>query len=66
MLAYESRLKYILDEEAKLKDVKYMAEQKERKAEKDEMVRNLLAKKMDFISGVTRLSVERIKELAPM
>lgn len=80
MLAYESRLKYILDEEAKLEDVKYLAEKKGReegrkegkekgKQEgKEETARNLLAEKMDvdFIAKVTGLTVERIKEIGSM
>lgn len=65
-LAYESRLKYILDEEAKLEDVKYMAEKKGKQEEKEEIARNLLAEKMDvdFIAKVTGLTVEQIKEIA--
>lgn len=70
VLAYESRLKYILDEEAKLEDVKYMAEKKgkeEGQREKtEEVAQNLLAKKMnvEFIAEITGLTVERIKEIA--
>lgn len=80
VLAYESRLKYILDEEAKLEDVKYMAEKKGReegmkegreegqREKTEEVVRNLIAEKvdMDFIAKVTGLTVERIKEIASM
>ncbi|TQR05802.1 hypothetical protein FG383_19400 [Psychrobacillus soli] len=76
VLAYESRLKYILDEEAKLEDVKYMAEKKGReegieegqREKTEEMVRNLLSKKMnvDFIAEVTGLTVQQIKEIASM
>lgn len=80
VLAYESRLKYILDEEAKLEDVKYMAEKKGREEgreegrekgileEKEETVRKLLAKKMDvdFIAEVTGLTVERINEITSL
>jgi len=77
VIAYQSRLKYILDEEAKLDDVKHMAEQKgmqkgieERKKEgkieaKEEMANNLLVNNMeiDFISKITGLSMERIEEI---
>ncbi|WP_419959447.1 Rpn family recombination-promoting nuclease/putative transposase [Psychrobacillus sp. BM2] len=78
MHAYESRLKYILDEEAKLEDAKYIAEkmgmekglekglEKGKKEKTEEMVRNLLAKKMDvdFIAEVAELTDERVKEIA--
>jgi len=77
VIAYQSRLKYILDEEAKLDDVKHMAEQKgmqkgieERKKEgeneaKEEIANNLLVNNMDidFISKITGLSMERIEEI---
>ncbi|MDM5247549.1 Rpn family recombination-promoting nuclease/putative transposase [Lysinibacillus sp. G4S2] len=69
VIAYQSRLKYILDEEAKLEDVKHMAEQKGieegKKEEKEEIANNLLANDMDieFISKITGLSVERIEEI---
>jgi len=77
VIAYQSRLKYILDEEAKLEDVKYMAEQKGiekgkkevkdegKKEVKEEMANNLLANDMDidFISKITGLSMERIEEI---
>ncbi len=69
VIAYQSRLKYILDEEAKLEDVKHMAEQKGieegKKEEKEEIANNLLANNMDidFISKITGLSVERIEEI---
>lgn len=51
VLAYESRLKYILDEEAKLEDIKYMAEKMGREEGRRE---------------VTGLTAERIKEIASM
>ncbi|MGA3677126.1 hypothetical protein [Lysinibacillus agricola] len=69
VIAYQSRLKYILDEEAKLDYVKHMAEQKaieEGKNEaKEEIANNLLVNNMDidFISKITGLSVERIEEI---
>jgi len=69
VIAYQSRLKYILDEEAKLDDVKHMVEQKgieEGKNEaKEEIANNLLVNNMDidFISKITGLSVERIEEI---
>jgi len=69
VIAYQSRLKYILDEAAKLEDVKYMAEQKgkiEGKIEeKEETATKLLANGMDidFICKITGLSTERIKEI---
>lgn len=69
IVAYQSRLKYVLDEEAKLDDVKHMAEQegikKGREEGKEEVVRKLLSKGMaiDFISEITGLSVERIEEI---
>lgn len=65
VIAYQSRLKYILDEEAKLEDVKHMAEQKGIEKEKEETANKLLASGMDidFIHRITDLSVERIKEI---
>ncbi|MGE7942370.1 hypothetical protein ACQKNB_09805 [Lysinibacillus xylanilyticus] len=77
VIAYQSRLKYILDEEAKLDYAKYMAEQKgmqkgieEGKKEwkneaKEEIANNLLVNNMDidFISKITGLSMERIEEI---
>ncbi|WP_374967334.1 Rpn family recombination-promoting nuclease/putative transposase [Lysinibacillus sp. RS5] len=77
VIAYQSRLKYILDEEAKLDYAKHMAEQKgieERKKEgkkegkkeaKEEITNNLLVNNMDidFISKITGLSMERIEEI---
>ncbi|WP_223555048.1 hypothetical protein [Lysinibacillus sphaericus] len=77
MIAYLSRIKYILDEEAKLDDVKHMAEQKgmqkaieERKKEgkneeREEIANKLLVNNMDidFISKITGLSMERIEEI---
>ncbi|QQP14242.1 Rpn family recombination-promoting nuclease/putative transposase [Lysinibacillus agricola] len=73
VIAYQSRLKYILDEEAKLEDVKHMAEQQgiekgkiEGKIEEKEKTANkLLANGMDidFICKITGLSVERIEEI---
>ncbi|MGY3189398.1 hypothetical protein [Lysinibacillus sp. TE18511] len=68
-IAYLSRLKYILDEAAKLEDVKHMVEQmgiEEGKNEaKEEMANNLLVNNMDidFISKITGLSMERIEEI---
>ncbi|MGA3602362.1 PD-(D/E)XK nuclease family transposase [Lysinibacillus agricola] len=65
VIAYQSRLKYILDEEAKLEDVKHMAEQKGIEETKEEIANNLLVNNMDidFISKITGLSVERIEEI---
>ena len=77
VIAYQSRLKYILDEEAKLDYAKHMAEQKgmqkgieegkkERENEaKEEIANNLLVNNMDidFISKITGLSMERIEEI---
>lgn len=69
IIAYQSRLKYILDEEAKLEDVKHMAEQKgiEKGIEKgkEEISKKLLVDGMDieFICKITGLSVERIEEI---
>jgi predicted transposase/invertase (TIGR01784 family) len=77
VIAYQSRLKYILDEEAKLDDVKHMAEQKgieEGRKEgrevgknevKEEIAHKLLVNNMDidFISKITGLSMERIEEI---
>ncbi|WP_068982668.1 hypothetical protein [Lysinibacillus xylanilyticus] len=65
MIAYQSRIKYILDEEAKLDDVKHMAEQKGKEEAKEEIVNNLLVNNMDidFISKITGLSMERIEEI---
>ncbi|MFJ8086652.1 hypothetical protein ACIQ7N_00340 [Lysinibacillus sp. NPDC095746] len=69
VIAYQSRLKYILDEAAKLEDVKYMAEQlgieKGIKKVKEDVANKLLANGMDidFIHKITDLSVERIKEI---
>ena len=74
VFAYESRLKYIMDEEAKLEDVKFMAEKKGREEgrekgkqeEKEETARILLAKQVDvdFIAEVTGLTVEQIREIS--
>ncbi|WP_460013180.1 Rpn family recombination-promoting nuclease/putative transposase [Lysinibacillus sp. CTST325] len=69
VIAYQSRLKYILDEEAKLEDVKHMAEQlgieKGIEKEKEETANKLLANGMDidFICKITGLSTERIEEI---
>ncbi|WP_375200380.1 hypothetical protein [Bacillus sp. RS11] len=65
VIAYLSRIKYILDEEAKLDDVKHMAEQKGKEEAKEEIVNNLLVNNMDidFISKITGLSMERIEEI---
>ncbi|MEX3746856.1 hypothetical protein [Lysinibacillus xylanilyticus] len=69
VIAYQSRLKYILDEEAKLEDVKHMAEQKGMQKgieeAKEEIANNLLVNNMDidFISKITGLSTERIEEI---
>ena len=69
VIAYQSRLKYILDEEAKLDDVKHMAEQKGMQKgieeAKEEIANNLLGNNMDidFISKITGLSMERIEEI---
>ncbi|MFJ8099814.1 Rpn family recombination-promoting nuclease/putative transposase [Lysinibacillus sp. NPDC096212] len=65
VIAYQSRLKYILDEEAKLEDVKHMAEQQGIEKEKEETANKLLANGMDidFIHKITDLSVERIEEI---
>ncbi|MEY9976779.1 hypothetical protein [Lysinibacillus sp. RC79] len=71
VIAYQSRLKYILDEEAKIEDVKYMAEQqgveKGIEKEKEETANKLLANGMDidFICKITitGLSTERIEEI---
>ncbi|MEQ6354042.1 hypothetical protein ABNX05_05380 [Lysinibacillus sp. M3] len=65
IIAYQSRLKYILDEEAKLEDVKHMAEQKGIEKGKEEISKNLLVDGMDieFICKITGLSVERIEEI---
>ncbi|MEY9976780.1 hypothetical protein [Lysinibacillus sp. RC79] len=75
VIAYLSRLKYILDEAAKLEDVKYMAEkkgiekgkakEKGRKEVKEDVANKLLANGMDidFIRKITNLSVERIEEI---
>lgn len=68
-LAYESRLKYILDEEGKLDDVKYKAEKKGReeglKEGKQEIVQNLLSMniEMEVIQKATGLSVSQIEEI---
>ncbi|MEY9971327.1 putative transposase/invertase (TIGR01784 family) [Lysinibacillus sp. RC46] len=69
VIAYQSRLKSILDEEAKLEDVKHMAEQlgieKGIEKEKEETANKLLANGMDidFIHKITGLSTERIEEI---
>ncbi|MFC9539781.1 Rpn family recombination-promoting nuclease/putative transposase [Lysinibacillus sp. NPDC056959] len=65
IIAYQSRLKYILDEEAKLEDVKHMAEQKGIEKGKEEISKNLLVDGMgiEFICKITGLSVERIEEI---
>ncbi|MFJ8461628.1 hypothetical protein ACIQ57_21250 [Lysinibacillus xylanilyticus] len=65
VIAYQSRLKYILDEEAKLEDVKHMAEQKGIEETKEEIANNLLVNNMDidFISKITGLFMERIEEI---
>ncbi|MGA3677127.1 hypothetical protein ACPCXF_18830 [Lysinibacillus agricola] len=65
VIAYQSRLKYIFDEEAKLEDVKHMAEQKGIEEAKEEIANNLLVNNMDidFISKITGLSMERIEEI---
>ena len=76
-IAYQSRLKYILDEEAKLEDVKYHAkregieegveqglEQGTRMAN-EKTALNLLEMKMDvkMIAEVTGLSIEQVEAL---
>ncbi|KOP80464.1 hypothetical protein AMS59_03500 [Lysinibacillus sp. FJAT-14745] len=69
VIAYLSRLKYILDEAAKLEDVKYMVEQKGvekgREIVKEDVANKLLANGMDidFIRKITGLSTERIEEI---
>lgn len=70
ILAYESRLKYILDEEGKLDDVKYKAEKKGREVgrleEKEEIARKSLIKKnldIETIVDLTGLSIERVLEI---
>ncbi|WP_185907853.1 Rpn family recombination-promoting nuclease/putative transposase [Psychrobacillus soli] len=69
ILAYESRLKYILDEEGKLDDVKYKAEKKGReeglKEGKRELVENLLSMNIEIevIQKATGLSASQIEEI---
>ena len=69
IIAYQSRLKYILDEEAKLEDVKYHAkreglEQGTRTAN-EKTALNLLEMKMDvkMIAEVTGLTIGQVEAL---
>ncbi|WP_391207580.1 hypothetical protein [Psychrobacillus sp. L4] len=73
ILAFESRLKYILDEEGKLDDVKYKAEKKGlekgleqgKQEREEEFVQNLLKMnfEMDVIQKATGLSVDQIEKI---
>ncbi|UPW84415.1 Rpn family recombination-promoting nuclease/putative transposase [Lysinibacillus sp. Ag94] len=71
--AYESRLKYILDEEAKLEDAKYFAEkegvakgiEQGEKKKQQEIALKMLQKNMDLesIAEFTELTFDEINKL---
>lgn len=73
IIAYQSRLKYILDEEGKLDDVQYLAEKKGREEgreegkekEKLQTAQKLIMKGMDneFIQEITQLPLEKIEQI---
>ena len=61
MIAYQSRLKYIIDEEAKIKH----AEHKGREKEKIETIKSCLEKNLpiETIAYITKFSEEQVQEI---
>ena len=65
IIAYQSRLKHILDEEGKLDDVRYLSEKQGEKKGKIAIAKKMILKGFDneAIADLTGLSIDQIKQV---